>query len=154
MIGTFFSDLLFSASATAGFGLLFHAPRRSLLPGALIGGLSYSVFHCIELLSGQSAAGALAAGLLAGFLGEYTAEKMKMPSTVFTTMGIIASLPGFVLYNTMLLLIQGDYRQAASVGASTMLTFGAIALALGCSTVVFRKLRHFKSASRRPGDLM
>ena len=67
--------------------------------------------------------------------------------------GIIATLPGFGLYNTMLLLIQGDYQQAASVGASTMLTFGAIALALGCSTVVFRKLRHFRSASRRPGDL-
>ncbi len=141
MLERFLTDLLFSGAATAGFGLLFHAPKRTLLPGAAIGGLSSALYHLIDLCTGQPAAGALLAGLVAGLLGEWTAIRMKMPSTVFTTMGIIATLPGFGLYNTMLLLIEGSYREAALVGASTMLVFGAIALSLGFTTVVFRKWR-------------
>ena len=40
-LGRIFFDLIVSGVATAGFALLFRTEMRSLLPGALIGGVGY-----------------------------------------------------------------------------------------------------------------
>ena len=50
-LGRIFFDLIVSGVATAGFALLFRTETRSLLPGALIGGVGYIVYDALALRS-------------------------------------------------------------------------------------------------------
>lgn len=149
MMRVLFTKFCLAALASAGFGVLQRAPRQALPWGALIGGLCFCAFRSLEGLTGHPALGALAVGFLAAFFGELCARRLKMPATVFSTMGIITTLPGFRLYRTMLFLIAGNYQKAASFGADAMLISGAAALSLGCTTLLCRTLLRGQNAARR-----
>ena len=133
------SDVLVAGIATAGFAVMFVAPRRALFAGALIGGVGYLVYDLIVLMTAQPAAAAFVAGALIGFAAEITARMGKMPTTVYATMGVIPLVPGYGLYQTMLYMVQGDYALVLSSGMETIMVAGAIAMGLGLATVLARK---------------
>ncbi len=139
-IGRILFDLIVAGVATAGFGLLFRTERRSLLPGAVIGGLGYILYDWIVLTYSSAPTAAFVSCLLVGLLSEAAARVLKGPTTVYATMGVIPMVPGYGMYRTMEYVVQADYARATSVGMETILIAGAIALSLGFSTVIARRL--------------
>lgn len=130
--------LVSAGLATAGFGMMFRAQYRSLLPGAIIGGIGYVLYELMMPVSGSAAAASFAGAVFVGLVAEFTARWLKSPAIVYITMGIIPLVPGAWLYRTMLHIVNADYAMATAVGLETIMIAGAIALALGFSTVTAR----------------
>lgn len=137
-----FGEILYcfaaAAVATAGFGMMFRTQHKSLLPGAIIGGIGYVLYELIVRGYGSAAVASFAAALFVGLASELTARLLKGPAIVFATAGIIPLVPGAWLYRTMLHIVNADYSNAIAVGLETIMIAGAIAMALGFSTVVAR----------------
>ena len=138
-------DFIAAAIGAAGFGLLFKVEAKKLLPGALIGGLGYLIYDLVTYATASSTFGAFAAGLLIGLLTDISARLFKTPSVVFATMGIIPLVPGYGMYHTMELFVLGDPTGGLSACMETLLMAGALAMALGFSTVFTRLLRQKKA---------
>ena len=129
-LGRIFFDLIVSGVATAGFALLFRTETRSLLPGALIGGVGYIVYDALALSSGSTVLAAFFACLLIGAISELAARLLKGP--------------------TMEYMVQSDYSSALAIGMETLLVAGAIAMSLGFTTVFARAMlrRHAKAQTK------
>lgn len=124
----FFVEVLLGAVSTLGFCLLFHIPKRSILPCAIIGGLGWAMFLISGSLGSSKVLSCFFAALLVGFLCGFASRTFKEASTVFIIPGIMPLVPGSGMYYTMLALLSHDYSLAASTGSQTLFMAGAIAL--------------------------
>ena len=138
-------DLVAASVGAAGFGLLFRVEGKKLLPGALIGGLGYLVYDIVTVLSASPIFGVFAAGLFIGILTDLSAHFFRTPSVVFATMGIIPLVPGYGMFHTMELFVQGDSAGGLAACMETLLIAGALAMSLGFATVFSRLLRQKKA---------
>jgi uncharacterized membrane protein YjjB (DUF3815 family) len=121
------------ALAAACFSVLMHQPWRTIPVSSLIATAGYVVF----LLLGKSTLAYFGATLVIGICCEICARIMKRTATLFVTAAIIPLVPGIGLYNTMLYVVEGDYGNAVTTGAATVLGICAIALAITMSAVLF-----------------
>ena len=126
-------QLLACLVASACFSVLMHQPRSTVPVSALIASAGYGLF----LLLGKSTMGYFLATLTIGIACEICARVMKRAAPLFVTGAIIPLVPGVGLYNTMRYVVEGDYHQAMSTGASTVLGLCAIALAITTTSVLF-----------------
>lgn len=138
--------LLGAAGATGLFAMIFHAPWRSVLPATLTGTAAYAMYLLVVHLNGSAAIASFFGGLVAGIFAEVLARRMRMPATIFASIGVIPLVPGGGLYNTMQLISEGDYVAAASTGVETLLMAGGIAMALAVVTA-FWPVKHKKKDS-------
>ncbi len=133
--------LLGAFGACAFFSLMFHAPRRCLVPCSLVGTAGYGIFLLAGELTGSAVAGSFVAGLLIALLSELLARRFKAPAILFASVGVIPLVPGGGLYSTMLYMTQRDYSAAVSEGVTTVLIAGCIALAIALVSSFFRVRR-------------
>ena len=126
-------QLIACFAASLSFSVLVRQPKGSMLVSAVIATAGYSLF----LLMGQNTLAYFTATLLIGLSCEICARIMKRAATLFVTGAIIPLVPGVGLYNTMRYVVEGNYHQAMSTGASTVLGLCAIALAITTTSVLF-----------------
>lgn len=136
------------AGACACFALLFHAPRRCVIPASFVGTASYGVYLAAFAAAPSTVAASFAAALCVAILSEWLARRMRAPSTIFISVGIIPLVPGVGLYQTMLRLVQNDYTAALSAGTETLLIAGCIAMAVAIVGTVVLALRRDARAPR------
>ena len=146
-LGKFLFDLVVAGLATAGFGLMFRAQGKSLLPGAVIGGVGYVVYDWIVLCGGSATVGSFVGALVVGVMAELAARLLKGPTVVFANMGVIPLVPGYGLFHTMEYIVKADYINATAVGFETLMIAGAIAAAVGFSNVMARRLLRMRVKS-------
>ena len=125
-------QLLSCAVAAASFSVLLHQPWRTIPASTLIATVGYGVF----LLLGKTTPAYFWATLLIGICCEICARVMKRTATLFVTSAIVPLVPGIGLYNTMLYVVEGDYGNAVTTGAATVLGICGIALAITMSAVL------------------
>ena len=127
--------------AGLGFGVLFNAPVRALLPiwfGGFVAGLvKFSILH--SAAGAGVIAGSFAAALTVGFISLLIAYLLHVPPLIFAIPSVIPLIPGVFAYRTMLGLIKltgaigSDYTQMLSEtvynGVTTL--FVIMALSLG-----------------------
>ena len=133
-------QLLSCAVAAASFSVLLRQPRRTIPASTLIATAGYGVF----LLLGKTTPAYLWATLLIGICCEICARVMKRTATLFVTGAIVPLVPGIGLYNTMLYVVEGDYGNAVTTGAATVLGICGIALAITMSAVLAGAFHHRK----------
>ena len=125
------SDLLinfiFSFAVTAGFSIFFNAPKKSLIPCGIVGGIGWCAYI---LMSKSSYFSNVIASAVISLLSEILARKLKYPSINFIIPGILPLVPGLGLYNTMYSLVQKDYALAVSTGTDTLFKSGGIAIGI------------------------
>lgn len=126
-------QLIACAVAAASFSVLMHQPPRTIAVSSLIAVAGYGVF----LLLNKTTLAYFLATLLIGICCEICARVMKRTATLFVTGAIIPLVPGVGLYNTMLYVVAGDYYNAVSTGAATVLGLCGIALAITLASVMF-----------------
>ena len=132
------SDLILAGIIVLGFGILFQAPKKSLPFLAFTGFISFSVF---SLLSTNHLFAIFIASLSVGVCSEFFARVMKLPATVFIISGIIPLVPGIPAYNAIFHLLNEDYIDGVNASVDTLLSGGAIALAIAITTTLARSYK-------------
>lgn len=138
----FFYAFLFSFLATAAFGILFQAPRKSLVTSGIIGAVGWVIFVFLRFyLEHNSFYANFLATIFIALSSEFVARVFKQPVTVYVLPGIIPLVPGLGMYRGMTKIIEKNY----DAGMDTLLTAGtdaaAIALGMMFMASVFRVIK-------------
>ncbi|HET7657590.1 MAG TPA: threonine/serine exporter family protein [Bacillales bacterium] len=122
---------LMSFAASAGFGLLFNVPRKSVVPGAVAGMIGWVLYKALSFGYDINVilATAVSSFVVAG-ISQVFARFYKMPVIVFSVAGIIPLVPGGLAYSTMRDFVANDYNTAIGLAAEVFLLSGAIAFGL------------------------
>lgn len=123
-------NFTFAFLATVGFAVYFSAPKISLIPSGIIGGLGWLLYIFLFKWNDNAVVSTFFAAGFVAFLGEILARKLKNPATVFTIPGILPLAPGVGIYNTMLYMVQKEFELGLSKGVDTLSISAAIALGI------------------------
>lgn len=132
---TIIAQLITSFIASAGFAILFNAPKRTLLQCGTIGMLGWILYYLLHEHKMDAVAATVIAAILVGVLSQISARVYKIPIIIFNVAGIIPLVPGGLAYNAMRQFVEDDYNLGLQLSTKVMLLSGAIALGLVFSEV-------------------
>lgn len=128
---TLIIHFIFSFAVTAGFSIFFNAPKKSLAPCGVVGGIGWCTYIAMsDSVYFSSIFAMVVASAVISLLSEILARKLKYPAINFIIPGILPLVPGIGLYNAMYALVQKDYGLAASTGTDTLLKSAGIAVGI------------------------
>lgn len=135
--------LITSFIASAAFGIIFNAPKRTLLQCGFSGMAGWAVYFLLdERLDTLYAT--VAATLIVGVISQIFARFYKKPVILFSVSGIIPLVPGGMAYDAMRNFVSSEYNMAVQLAAQAFLISGSIAIGLVLSEVlnqIIRKIR-------------
>jgi uncharacterized membrane protein YjjB (DUF3815 family) len=137
-------QLITSFIATGAFGILFNAPKQSLIKCGLIGMGGWFLYYIIEDYSGDDVLATVVATLFVGILSFILARAFKTPVIIFSVAGIIPLVPGGFAYNAMRNFVENHYNSAITSAAKVLLLSGAIAFGLVFAEVLNQVIRKIK----------
>lgn len=85
--------------ATGAFGILFNAPKESLIKCGLIGMGGWLIYFLLEDYSDNAILATLAATIFIAVLSQELAKFYKTPVIIFSVAGIIPLVPGGLAYD-------------------------------------------------------
>jgi uncharacterized membrane protein YjjB (DUF3815 family) len=132
--------------ASAGFGILFNAPRNSLIQCGLTGMIGWLIFSACTMAGLHSVISNLAAAFAVAAISHILAKFYKTPVIVFNACGIIPLVPGGLAYDAMRSIMENRYDAAIRFGAEAFMISGAIAMGLVFSEVVNQAVRGTKAS--------
>jgi uncharacterized membrane protein YjjP (DUF1212 family) len=121
--------LMFGFFSTLGFGILFNAPKKLLIPVSIIGAVGMYLLEGMTIdynVISASFFGTCAIAIMA----EIASRAGKDATTIFIIPGIIPFVPGKPLYDTMSQMLMSEYTDAVSTGTQALIIAGCIAIAL------------------------
>ncbi|WP_087973596.1 threonine/serine exporter family protein [Oceanobacillus rekensis] len=130
------TQMITSFIASAGFGIIFNAPRNALVQCGTIGMLGWILYYTLAERGLDVVPATIFAAMLVAILSQICAKYYKMPIIIFNVSGIIPLVPGGVAYNAMRNFVENDYFTAVQLSAQVMLLAGGIAIGLMFSEVV------------------
>ncbi len=104
--------LVTTAIVSLGFAILFHVARRHLPLVSLCGLGTYFIFYTVIYLNGSNFSAALLSTLYTALFAGFAARIRHAPTVLFLIPGIIPTVPGASLYNTMHHAISGEWNIA------------------------------------------
>ncbi|SDK20090.1 threonine/serine exporter family protein [Sediminibacillus albus] len=134
-------QLITSFIAAAGFGVLFNAPRNSLVQCGLVGMLGWVLYFGLAAEGTDTVPATLAGAFLVGGLSQVCAKYYKTPVIIFNVSGIIPLVPGGLAYDAMRNFVENDYNLAVQLAVKAALISGAIAIGLVFSEVINQIIR-------------
>jgi uncharacterized membrane protein YjjB (DUF3815 family) len=140
-------QLITSFIATAAFGVIFNAPKETLVKCGFVGMGGWIIYYIAEKYSGDSVLATLGATLFVGIVSQELAKFYKTPVIIFSVAGIIPLVPGGLAYDTMRNFVEDDYFHAMALGAKVTLLSGSIAFGLVFSEVINQVVRRIKRAN-------
>lgn len=140
-------QLITSFIASAAFGLLFNAPRNTLIQCGLIGMVGWMFyFSLVEYREADSVTASLIAAFIIAIISGFFARWYKTPIIIFNVAGIIPLVPGGLAYDSMRHFVINDYSTALQLAAKVLLISGAIAVGIVFSEVLNQLLKKIKPA--------
>lgn len=124
------SQFLFSFVATVGFSIFFNAPKKSLMPCGLIGGIGWTTYIVLTDYTESVLFSIVIASGLISLLSEILARKLKYPAINFIIPGILPLVPGLGLYNMMYEFVYKNYDTATVVGSEALMKSAGIAIGI------------------------
>ncbi|CRK81948.1 threonine/serine exporter family protein [Neobacillus massiliamazoniensis] len=143
-----FAQLITSFIATSAFGIIFNAPKQTLVKCGLIGMGGWILYYLIEGYSKDMVTATFAATLFVGSLSHVLAKIYKTPVIIYSVAGIIPLVPGGLAYNAMRYFVENNYNSAVASAAKVLMLSGAIAFGLVFAEVlnqIFLKLKRKKN---------
>lgn len=129
------AQLVTSFIASAGFGVLFNAPRQVIIQCGLVGMCGWILYFFLTTGEMNVVPATLLASILVGVLSHLFAKLFKIPIIIFYVSGIIPLVPGGVAYNAMRDFAQDNYHSGVELTAKVLLLAGSIAIGLMFSEV-------------------
>ncbi|MEH7303789.1 threonine/serine exporter family protein [Neobacillus drentensis] len=130
------AQALTSFIATGAFGILFNAPKESLVKCGLIGMGGWLIYFQLEAYSNNAILATLAATIFIAVLSQELAKFYKTPVIIFSVAGIIPLVPGGLAYDAMRNFVENDYYSAITLAAKVFMLAGSIAFGLVFSEVI------------------
>lgn len=112
------------------FAILFHAPRRSYLFCALVGGFAWAMYLLFDILGLSLFMASTLAVFMLTLVSRVLSVAMQLPATVFIVTGIFPIVPGAGIYYTAYGLMTGDMALFRQSGTNTIALAGAIAIGI------------------------
>ncbi|WP_040206155.1 threonine/serine exporter family protein [Neobacillus jeddahensis] len=150
---TILSQLITSFFATGAFGIIFNAPKESLVKCGLIGMGGWLIYYLLEDYLDNPIVATLAATIFIAVLSQELAKFYKTPVIIFSVAGIIPLVPGGLAYDAMRNFVENDYNSAIALAAKVLMLAGSIAFGLVFSEVinqVVRKINQHKIRLKNP----
>ena len=132
----YLEQIITSFIASAAFGVIFNAPKESLVKCGLSGMLGWIVYYLLTSYGYGTVLGTLAASFLIAFISHLFAKHYKMPMIIFSVAGVIPLVPGGLAYDTMRNFVENDYNTGIALGVKALMISGAIAVGLIFSEVL------------------
>jgi uncharacterized membrane protein YjjB (DUF3815 family) len=140
-------QLVTSFIATAGFGIIFNAPKQTLVKCGLVGMSGWMIYFLMETNCFESAVATLAASCFVAVISQVFAKMYKTPIIIFSVAGIIPLVPGGLAYDAMRHFVENDYNTAINLVAKATMISGSIAMGLVFSEVINQIIRKSKLKS-------
>jgi uncharacterized membrane protein YjjB (DUF3815 family) len=138
-------QLITSFIASAAFGLLFNAPRNTLVQCGFIGMVGWLFyFSLVESRDFDAVTASIIAAFIIAMISGFFARWYKTPIIIFNVAGIIPLVPGGLAYDAMRHFVINDYSTALQLAAKVLLISGAIAVGLVFSEVLNQLLKKRK----------
>ncbi|WP_163969538.1 threonine/serine exporter family protein [Oceanobacillus halotolerans] len=138
---TIIEQLITSFIAAAGFGILFNAPRQSLIQCGLIGMFGWILYYMLVDAGMDVVPATIFGAMLVAVLSQIASRVFKTPIIIFNVSGIIPLVPGGIAYDAMRHFVENDYFTAVQLSAKVMLLAGGIAIGLMFSEVANQVIR-------------
>ena len=151
---TIFSQAITSFLATAAFGILFNAPKESLLKCGLIGMGGWLIYFLLVEYSQDPIVATLAATIFIALLSQEMAKIYKMPVIIFSVAGIIPLVPGGLAYDSMRNIVENNYNDAIALAAKVLMLSGSIAFGLVFSEVINQIAKKIKQNRIKSKNLL
>src|SRR5574342_854333 len=135
------SQLITSFIATGAFGILFNAPKETLIKCGLIGMGGWLIYYLLERYSNDAISATLAATIFIAVLSQELAKFYKTPVIIFSVAGIIPLVPGGLAFDAMRNFVENNYNAALGSAAKVLMLAGAIAFGLVFSEVINQVIR-------------
>ncbi|WP_312473543.1 threonine/serine exporter family protein [Neobacillus sp.] len=127
--------------ATGAFGIIFNAPKETLVKCGLIGMGGWVIYYLLEGYTNNAVFATLSATVFIAVLSQELAKFYKTPVIIFSVAGIIPLVPGGLAYDSMRNFVENDYNTAIGLAAKVLMIAGAIAFGLVFSEVINQVIR-------------
>lgn len=138
------AQLVTSFIASAAFGIIFNAPRESLVKCGFTGMAGWVLYYLLVMRDISSIMATLAATLLVAVISQFFSRRYKTPIIIFSVAGIIPLVPGGLSYDAMRHFVENDYNTAIQLAARAFMLSGAIAMGLLFSEVLNQLIKKTK----------
>ncbi|WP_102275041.1 threonine/serine exporter family protein [Cytobacillus massiliigabonensis] len=136
--------LITSFIASAAFGILFNAPKKSLLKCGFVGMAGWFVYIFLVNKEFDAVVASLVAAFVIAVISQIFARMYKTPIIIFSVAGIIPLVPGGLAYDAMRHFVVNDYNGAIQLAAKAFMISGAIAVGLVISEVLYQLIMKIK----------
>ncbi|MED3572265.1 threonine/serine exporter family protein [Cytobacillus praedii] len=136
--------LITSFIASAAFGILFNAPKKSLLKCGFVGMAGWFVYIYLVNKEFDAVVASLVAAFVIAVISQIFARMYKTPIIIFSVAGIIPLVPGGLAYDAMRHFVVNDYNGAIQLAAKAFMISGAIAVGLVISEVLYQLFMKIK----------
>lgn len=136
-----FQHLLLSFLAAAAFGIIFNAPKTSLIQSGFVGMLGWIIYILFTMNGADAVNATLIASFVIAVASQVFAKLYRTPIIIFIVAGIIPLVPGGMAYDAMRNFVENDYNIALALAAKAFLISGAIAMGIVFSEVVNQLIR-------------
>ncbi|CAM3848042.1 threonine/serine exporter family protein [Mesobacillus zeae] len=144
----YISQLVTSFVASAAFGIMFNAPKESLVKCGISGMLGWMVYFILEYNGYGTILATLAASFLIAVISQVMAKHYKTPIIIFSVAGIIPLVPGGLSYDAMRHFVEKDYIGTVTLAAKASMISGALAVGLVFSEVLNLVIRRSGKAPK------
>ncbi|MFC4321816.1 threonine/serine exporter family protein [Litchfieldia salsa] len=134
-------QLVTSFIASAAFGIIFNAPKNSLLKCGFVGMVGWVLYYYLVEMNMDYVFATVLASLLIALISHLFAKLYRTPMIIFSVAGIIPLVPGGLAYDAMRNFVENDYSQALPLAARAFMISGAIAIGLVFSEVLNQIIR-------------
>jgi uncharacterized membrane protein YjjB (DUF3815 family) len=141
-------QLITSFIATGAFGIIFNAPKNTLVKCGLIGMGGWLIYSVTEDYAGDAVIATLAASVFVAVISLVLAKFYKTPVIIFSVAGVIPLVPGGLAYNAMRNFVENDYNSALGSAAKVLMLSGSIAFGLVFSEVINQVIRKIKQEKK------
>jgi len=131
-----FEHLVTSLVASAGFGVIFNVPKKSLFKCGTVGMIGWFIYILLVNEPFDDVFATFVAAFFVAVISQIFARLEKTPVTIFSVCGIIPLVPGGLAYDAMRHFVTNDYNVAIQLAAKAFMISGAIAIGLVFSEVV------------------
>jgi uncharacterized membrane protein YjjB (DUF3815 family) len=146
------AQLFTSFIATGAFGILFNAPKQTLIKCGFIGMGGWIIYYLLENNNHNAVMATVTAAFFVGVISHVLAKVYKTPVIIYSVAGIIPLVPGGLAYDAMRNFVENNYNEALNLAAQAFMLSGAIAFGLVLSEVmnqVIRKLLDKRTYARK-----
>ena len=123
-----------AAVAAAAFALASYAPRRALLPIALVTAAATAVYYVVDAAGFGRTWAVGTAAFLIGLLGYGVSGRVRVPPLVVVVSAIVPLLPGLSIYRGLALLAEGG--RSTSAGLLALITAASVAISLAAGVIL------------------